>query len=151
MGWEIVAETLQKCVLDLPVNELLKSAGYKVDVVAERSLDAILGELCSANYVPPRFNEVEHRTLPLELMSLYFRLPSRRRGRLLEVVDGVAEDVAQNLRGMAKAVAESEFSTQSECVEAMRACHSILGILDSCLVYDPARRLMYHSSGPIAY
>lgn len=151
VGWQIIAETLQKCVLDLPANELLRSAGYDVDAVAERSFDAILDELCGVDFVPPRFNEVEYRTLPLRLMSLYFRLPSHRRAKLLEVVDRVAPEVARDLRNMVEAIDKSGFSTQSQCVEAMRACHDILVMLDSCLVYDPARRLICHSSGPIRY
>ena len=151
VGWQIVAETLQKCVLDLPANELLRSAGYDVDALAERSLDATVGELCRANFVPPRSNEVEYRTLSLKLMSLHFRLPSLSCPKLLEVVDRVAPEVARDLRNMVEAIDKSGFSTQSQCVEAMRACHAILVMLDSCLVYDPARRLIYHSSGPRRY
>lgn len=151
VGWQIVAETLQKCVLDLPASELLRSAGYDVDAVAERWLDATIAELCRVDFVPPRSNEVEHRTLPLKLMSWYSRLPSHSHRKLLEVVDRVAPAVTRDLRNMVEAIDRSGFSTQSQCVEAMRACHDILVMLDSCLVYDPIRRLIYHSSGPRRY
>lgn len=151
-GWELIAQTLTWRVLKLPQNLCLKQAGFPVGELAKHSLESSKKRLLASDYVPPDRNEVRARTLPLEVMALYFCLEEESdRHQLLELVATRATDYVENVQSLLKAVQQTGFETREKCVELMVQCRNYLMMLDSCLVVDPVGRLVYYSQGPQAY
>jgi len=90
--------------------------------------------------------------LPLQLMGLYFGLDDdKQRQELLDLVSKRAPEISTRLANLLKAVQEVGYETREDCVRLMVKCHNCFLALDSCLVIDPKKHLVYYSSGPRQY
>jgi hypothetical protein len=149
--WELISQTLTQMVLRLPNNERLKKAGFAKDKLINKSLEATEKHFIDPDYVAPQPNEVRARSLPLEVMALYFGLDKGRQKQLLELISKHAPDCVPYVDCLLKAVNQTGYETREQCVQLMVKCRNCLMMLDSCLVVDPKERLVYYSSGPQAY
>ncbi len=150
-GWELVSETLTQMVLRLPEMDRLQKLGFPIDKLAKESFEATLRHFLAVDYVAPQPNEVRVRTLPLEVMALYFSLDEESQKKLIDVVSNRTPDSVEYIKRLLKAVQETGYETREKCVELMVKCRDCLSLMDSCLVVDPKERLVYYSSGPHAY
>ncbi len=151
-GWELASQTLTQMVLRLPENDCLKRAGFAIDKLIKESFEATQKHFLAPDYVAPQPNEVRARTLPLEVMALYFGLDEdRQKQQLLDLVSQYASESLVYVDCLLKAVRQTGYETREKCVQLMVKCRDCLMMLDSCLVVDPKKRLVYYSSGPQAY
>jgi hypothetical protein len=150
-GWELISQTLTQMVLRLPENERLKKAGFTIDRLIKESFEAIQKHLLAPDYVAPQPNDVRARSLPLKVMALYFELDKDRQKQLLELVSKHTPDCLPYVDCLLKAVNQTGYETREKCVQLMVKCRNCLIMLDSCLVVDPKKRLIYYSSGPEVY
>lgn len=151
-GWELASQTLTQMVLRLPENDCLNRAGFAIERLIKESFEATQRHFLAPDYVAPQPNEVRARTLPLEVMALYFSLDEEgQKQQLLDLVSKYAPESFAYLDCLLKAVKQTGYETRENCVRLMVKCRDCLMMLDSCLVVDPAVRLVYYSSGPEAY
>jgi hypothetical protein len=150
-GWELISQTLTQMVRRLPENERLKKAGFAIDKFIKESFEATQKHFVAPDYVAPQPNEVRARSLPLEVMALYFDLDDHRRKQLLELVSKHAPICLPYVDRLLKAVNQTGYETREQCVQLMVKCRDCLMMMDSCLVVDPKERLVYYSSGPQSY
>ncbi len=151
-GWEAIAETLTCAVLSLPINDRLRKAKFAVDTYAMERLEATRRRLSDPSYIEPRPNEARAKTVPLEVMRLYFSLESSMaKQELLNLVADRLANYTKGIRRLIEVIQKQGHSSQEECVQLMVECRNCLLLLDSCLVIDPQKRLVYYSSGPRSY
>lgn len=151
-GWDAVSETLTQVVLGLPINDRLREAGFPVNRKAKRSFEATRARLSASDYSEPESNEARARTTPLEVMQLYFSLEvDEEKQELLDLAEKKLPNYIEDIRCLLEAVQQHGHGNSEECVRLMVKCRNCLLMLDSCLVVDPKRRLVYYSSGPKSY
>ena len=151
-GWELTAQTLTQMVLRLPENDRLRSMGFAIDELVRESFEATRKHLLAQDYAAPQPNELRARTLPLEIMALYFGLKEgSRKQQLIDLVSKYASGSLPYVECLLRAVREVGYETREKCVQLMVRCRDCLMMLDSCLILDPKERLIYYSSGPEAY
>jgi len=151
-GWELTAQTLTQMVLRLPENDCLRNMGFTIDELIRESFEATQKQFLSPDYAAPQANEVRARTLPLEVMALYFGLSEEsQKQELINLVSKYASESLPYVECLLRAVQEIGYETREKGVHLMVRCRDCLMMLDSCLVVDPKERLVYYSSGPESY
>lgn len=151
-GWELISETLTQTVLQLPRCDRLEKAGFPVDKLAKDSLEATKKRLLAPDYLAPDRNEVRAKTVPLEVMALYFSLEEdSAKQELQDLVAKRTPGYVKDIECLLKAVHQTGHETREKCVQLMVKCRNCLIMLDSCLIVDPKERLVYYSSGSQAY
>jgi len=151
-GWERISETLTQTVLKLAGCDRLKKTGFPVDKLAKDSLEATKKLLLDPDYLAPDRNEVRAKTVPLEVMALYFSLEEdSAKQELLGLVAKRTPGYVKDIECLLKVVQQTGHETREKCVQLMVKCRNCLIMLDSCLIVDPKEHLIYYSSGPQAY
>ncbi|OGO01448.1 MAG: hypothetical protein A2Y59_04160 [Chloroflexi bacterium RBG_13_52_14] len=151
-GWKLVSETLTQSVLQLHVYNRLKKAGFTITKLAKESLETTKRQLLAPDYAAPDSNAVAARTLPLNVMALYFSLEKdSAKQELIKLIAERAPGYINDVECLLKAVQQTGYETREKCIQLMVRCRNCLVMLDSCLIVDPKDRLVYYSSGPQPY